>query len=284
MPQEQAANDKHARYSLTCGFGWRNLSMTPYVDQKKPKEKRSRTHTIKTGSEELKVDLRTLATSMIPTRQTRNGCSHMEKGRSYFELRAHQEESRRELEGVKEDLLQSKEDLRKSQEASDELRRANSELQQRESALEQERKELQEELQSTVGKLQETEEALLREQTSVQRAKFEEQKAAALKSLEALNAKKVTLEQLEADLDEKIAETGEEKLGKRTMKAQKKQYREDLKPKCDWMKEAFDTRRTARQEEMTGLMHAKASLAGGEEGGEEEEVLMQKGSFLKKRA
>merc|ERR1740138_897360 len=86
---------------------------------------------------------------------------------------------------------------------------------------------------------------------------FEEQKAAALKSLEALNAKKVTLEQLEADLDEKIAETGEEKLGKKTMKAQKKQYREDLKPKCDWMKEAFDTRRTARQEEMTGLMHAR---------------------------
>merc|ERR1719327_848081 len=106
---------------------------------------------------------------------------------------------------------------------------------------------------------------------------FEEQKAAALKSLEALNAKKVTLEQLEADLDEK--------LGKRTMKGQKKQYREDLKPKCDWMKGAFDTRRTARQEEMTGLMHAKASLAGGEEGGEEEEeVLLQKGSFLKKRA
>merc|ERR1740138_1962822 len=113
---------------------------------------------------------------------------------------------------------------------------------------------------------------------------FEEQKAAALKSLEALNQKKVTLEQLEADLDEKIAETGEEKLGKKTMKAQKKQYREDLKPKCDWMKEAFDTRRTARQEEMTGLMHAKASLAGGEEGGEEEEeVLAQTGSFLKKR-
>merc|ERR1719191_340287 len=56
---------------------------------------------------------------------------------------------------------------------------------------------------------------------------FEEQKAAALKSLEALNAKKVTLEQLEADLDEKIAETGEEKLGKKTMKAQKKQYREE---------------------------------------------------------
>merc|ERR1719263_2429307 len=106
---------------------------------------------------------------------------------------------------------------------------------------------------------------------------FEEQKAAALKSLEALNAKKVTLEQLEADLDEKIAETGEEKLGKKTMKAQKKQYREDLKPKCDWMKDAFDTRRTNRQAEMDGMMHAKASLAGGEE----EEALVQRSTFLK---
>merc|ERR1719463_724806 len=35
---------------------------------------------------------------------------------------------------------------------------------------------------------------------------FEEQRATALKSLEALNQKKVTLENLEADLDEKIAE------------------------------------------------------------------------------
>merc|ERR1719378_1420975 len=113
---------------------------------------------------------------------------------------------------------------------------------------------------------------------------FEEQRAAALKSVEALNQKKVTLEQLEADLDEQIADAGGEKQGKKTMKAQKKQYRKDLKPKCDWMKEAFDTRRTNRQDEMTGLMHAKASLAGGEEGGEEEEeVLAQTGSFLKKR-
>merc|ERR1719235_577258 len=68
---------------------------------------------------------------------------------------------------------------------------------------------------------------------------FEEQKAAALKSLEALNQKKVTLEQQEADLDEQIADAEGEKDGKNTMKAQKKQYREDLKPKCDW-------RRTAR--------------------------------------
>merc|ERR1719443_1751745 len=92
---------------------------------------------------------------------------------------------------------------------------------------------------------------------------FEEQRAAALKSLEAL--------------DEKIADLEGEKDSKGTMKAQKKQYREDLKPKCDWMKEAFDTRRTNRQAEMDGMMHAKASLAGGEE----EEALVQRSAFLK---
>merc|ERR1719261_341555 len=108
---------------------------------------------------------------------------------------------------------------------------------------------------------------------------FEEQRAAALKSVEALNQKKVTLEQQEADLDEQIADAEGEKEGKNTMKKQKKQYREDLKPKCDWMKEAFETRRDNRQEEMNGLMHAKASLAGGEE----EEALVQRGSLRKPR-
>merc|ERR1719420_2669374 len=108
---------------------------------------------------------------------------------------------------------------------------------------------------------------------------FEEQRAAALKSLEALNQKKVTLEQQEADLDEKIADSEGEKDSKGTMKAQKKQYREDLKPKCDWMKEAFDTRRTNCQAEMDGMMHAKASLAGGEE----EEALVQRSAFLRPR-
>merc|ERR1719240_1635822 len=106
---------------------------------------------------------------------------------------------------------------------------------------------------------------------------FEEQRAAALKSLEALNQKKVTLEQLEADLDEQIADAEGEKESQGTMKASKKKYREDLKPKCDWMKDAFDTRRTNRQAEMDGMMMAKASLAG------KEELVQRSSSHLRKR-
>merc|ERR1719456_2003452 len=108
---------------------------------------------------------------------------------------------------------------------------------------------------------------------------FEEQRKTALESLEALNQKKVTLENLDADLDEKIAESTEEHTGKATIKSAKKKYKEDLVPKCEWMKTAFEDRRVARQDEMTGLMKAKASLAGGEEG----EELVQRGAFLQKR-
>ena len=105
---------------------------------------------------------------------------------------------------------------------------------------------------------------------------FVEQRATALKNLKGLNAKKVTIENLEADLDEKIAEAETEKAGKSDIRASKKKYREDLKPKCDWMKEAFETRRDKRQEEMNGMMMAKASLAGKEE-------LVQRSSNLRKR-
>merc|ERR1719281_266076 len=113
-------------------------------------------------------------------------------------------------------------------------------------------------------------------------SEFDAERSAAMKSIEALNAKKTTLEQQAADLGEKITDQTEEKQGKGVVKVNKKQYREDLKPKCDWMKDSFDTRRTARQEEMTAMLRAKSSLAGGE-GDSEEETLAQKGSFLKKR-
>merc|ERR1719213_758964 len=113
-------------------------------------------------------------------------------------------------------------------------------------------------------------------------SEFDAERSAAMKSIEALNAKKTTLEQQAADLGEKITDQTEEKQGKGVVKGNKQQYREDLKSKCDWMKDNFDTRRTARQEEMTAMLRAKSSLAGGE-GDREEETLAQKGSFLKKR-
>merc|ERR1719174_2595072 len=91
---------------------------------------------------------------------------------------------------------------------------------------------------------------------------FEEQRAAATETLNALNAKKTSLEGMEAETDEKIADSTEDKESTLTRKENKQKYRESLKPKCDWMKGAFDERRTKRREEMNGLLESKASLAG----------------------
>merc|ERR1719217_1242171 len=91
---------------------------------------------------------------------------------------------------------------------------------------------------------------------------FEEQRAAATQVLTDLKAKKTSLEGMEAETDEKIADATEDKESTLTMKENKEKYRESLKPKCDWMKGAFDTRREKRRQEMDGLLQAKASLAG----------------------
>jgi len=92
---------------------------------------------------------------------------------------------------------------------------------------------------------------------------FEEQRSTATKALNALNTKKVTLETSLADTEEKIADAQEDKETQETSKDNRQKYRDSLKPKCDWMKETFGTRRTKRREEMDGLLAAKASLAGG---------------------
>jgi len=110
-------------------------------------------------------------------------------------------------------------------------------------------------------------------------AEFEEQRKAATEVLHALRAKKVTLETQVAETDEKIADATEEKESTKAMKENKESYRESLKPKCDWMKGAFDTRRSKRREEMDGLLEAKASLAGAAAG----EEFIQKGSLRGKK-
>merc|ERR1719379_158034 len=110
---------------------------------------------------------------------------------------------------------------------------------------------------------------------------FEDQRSAATKVLLALQAKLTSLEEGEADTDAKIADTKVKKQGDKKMQDGKKDYREALKPKCDWMKDAFETRRDNRQQEMNGLMQAKASLSGGGQA-EEQEVLAQRDVLLRR--
>jgi peptidoglycan hydrolase CwlO-like protein len=91
---------------------------------------------------------------------------------------------------------------------------------------------------------------------------YENQRKAALEALAALKTKKNNLETQEADTDEKITDTTEEKELKNTRKGQKEQYADSLKPKCEWIKGAFDTRKTKREDEIQGLLDAKGSLSG----------------------
>jgi len=91
---------------------------------------------------------------------------------------------------------------------------------------------------------------------------YEAQRKAALESLAALNTKKNTLDAQEADTDEKITDASGEKDVKNTMKGQKETYKDSLKPRCEWIKGAFDTRKSKRADEIDGLLQAKSSLAG----------------------
>merc|ERR1719274_57708 len=60
---------------------------------------------------------------------------------------------------------------------------------------------------------------------------FEEQRAAATQVLTDLKAKKTSLEGMEAETDEKIADATEDKESTLTMKENKEKYRESLKPR-----------------------------------------------------
>merc|ERR1719217_1992787 len=115
---------------------------------------------------------------------------------------------------------------------------------------------IKEDLENEIGTSKKAEAAAQKE--------FEEQRAAATKVLNDLKAKKTSLEYQEAETDEKIADAGEDKEEVLTRKENKAKYRESLKPQCDWMKGAFDERRTKRREEMNSpppALHALLRLA-----------------------
>jgi len=91
---------------------------------------------------------------------------------------------------------------------------------------------------------------------------YENQRKAALEALAALKTKKNQLETQEADTDEKITDATEDKELQDTRKGQKEQYKDSLKPRCEWIKGAFDTRKSKRADEIQGLLDAKGSLSG----------------------
>merc|ERR1719265_104279 len=87
-------------------------------------------------------------------------------------------------------------------------------------------------------------------------------KAAALKLIETLEEKKTNLQEAKADTDVKIgdAETLQEET--KTLLKSKEEELKAMKPNCDWIMKAFETRREKRKAEMEGLLQAKSYLSG----------------------
>merc|ERR1719443_1110107 len=106
-------------------------------------------------------------------------------------------------------------------------------------------------------------------------AEYDAQRNAALEAVAALEAKVYNLELQVSETEETIAESQSTNELHETQKGQVNQYKEDIKPKCEWIKGSFDTRKERRQSEMTGLLKAKNELAGGGD-------LIQKSKFLSK--
>merc|ERR1719359_2037814 len=93
-------------------------------------------------------------------------------------------------------------------------------------------------------------------------AAYEKLRGDSQKSLEALEAKKVTLGQDIAGKMGEIADIDAVLGDKSDSKKATDDLLESLKPNCDWISRTFDTRMEQRKAEMKGLQDAKAVLAG----------------------
>jgi len=111
-------------------------------------------------------------------------------------------------------------------------------------------------------------------------AEFNEQRSAALATVAALKEKKTNQEMQKADTDEKKEDAAGVKTDTETMVVEKQMELDSIKDNCEWIKGAFDDRRTKRKAEIEGLITAKAVL-----GGQAPASLLQdtEKSFLQKR-
>jgi len=110
-------------------------------------------------------------------------------------------------------------------------------------------------------------------------AEYNKQRAAALATIAALKEKKTNQEMQKADTDEKTEDAAGVKTQTETMAVEKEMELDSIKPNCEWIKGAFDDRRTKRKAEIEGLITAKAVLGG------QQPALVQESvkEFLKKR-
>jgi len=91
---------------------------------------------------------------------------------------------------------------------------------------------------------------------------FEDNMAAAKKLVKDLRKKKTNLKEQIAEHDEDKTDEEADKKGNNKDLDDEEEYKEEIKPDCDWMLENFDERDKRREAEMNGLVEAKQFLAG----------------------
>merc|ERR1719327_1436820 len=96
---------------------------------------------------------------------------------------------------------------------------------------------------------------------------YEELTADSQATVDALDAKLVSLGQDIAAKMKEIADLGTVKQNKMDSESATNAFLEDLGPNCDWVDKYFDSRMSKRKAEMEGLQSAKAVLAGAESEG-----------------
>merc|ERR1719326_173923 len=87
-------------------------------------------------------------------------------------------------------------------------------------------------------------------------------RAAAEKLIATLEEKKTNLEEAKAESDVKIGDAEQLQEETEVLLHAKKEELAEMKPNCDWILKAFETRREKRKAEMEGLLQAKSYLSG----------------------
>jgi len=117
-----------------------------------------------------------------------------------------------------------------------------------------------------------------REEEAAAQAEYEKLRGDCQEAMDALVKTKTALEEEEATLDAKIADTEGEIDSHKEQLTNTADETEALKPSCEWVKSKFEARRTKRKAELEGLQEAKSILSGARP-----PALLDQGMFLQQK-
>merc|ERR1719198_26056 len=120
--------------------------------------------------------------------------------------------------------------------------------------------------------------AAVKEEEEAQ-AEFEESKAASEALLNELAVKSTELEEAIAGENREVNTQNKERADQDKQLKEEQDYLWSIKPDCEYIYKAFDTRREKRAQEIDGLLQSKAMLMGAEEEQPAATLLQKKEGF-----